>query len=325
MAAVPLSDLKCIETLEIYARHGNQIHGAAEAGVSRTTFQSRLIEARRRIGVRDTPLPEPLEPSLLLPGTEPKPRAVGYRSHLVIPDTQVKPGVPLDHMTWIGKYAADKNPDVIVCLGDFADMPSLSSYDRGKKQFEGRRYKADVEAVHQAMELLMTPLVDAGYKGRLVLTLGNHENRINRAVEDDSKLDGTIGVEDLGYEAWGWEVIPFLKVVEIDGLSYSHYFYNPMSGRPYAGTCITKLKNIGMSFVMGHQQGIDIAMRDLANGKKQHGLVCGSAYLHDEDYKGPQGNGHYQGLVMLNEVRDGSYDLMQVSLDFLRRKYGSTS
>lgn len=300
MPTPALSDDVCRTTLELYAEHGNQFAAAEAAGVSRTTFQSRLIEAKRRFGAND-------------------PRSA-YRSHLIIPDTQVKPGIDQTHLAWIGKYAAEKNPDVIVCLGDFADMPSLSSYDRGKKVFEGRRYKADVQAVHAAMELLMEPLRD--YTGRLVLTLGNHENRINRAVEDDAKLDGTIGVEDLQYEKWGWEVVPFLDVVVIDGIAYSHYFYNPSSGRPYAGTCITKLKNIGMSFVMGHQKGIDIAMRDLATGQKQHGLVCGSCYRHIEEYKGPQANGHYQGIVVLNEVKDGTYDLMQVSLDFLRRKYG---
>ena len=88
------------------------------------------------------------------------------------------------------------------------------------------------------------------------------------------------------------------------------------------GTAHTKLKNIGLSFVMGHQQGIDIAMRELPNGKKQHGIVAGSFYQHEMDYRGPQANNHWQGILMLHEVRDGTFDLMQVSLDFLRRKYG---
>lgn len=66
---------------------------------------------------------------------------------LVIPDCQVKPGVPLDHMSWIGKLIVDKKPDVIVNIGDFADIPSLSSYDVGKKSFEGRRYVDDLEWV----------------------------------------------------------------------------------------------------------------------------------------------------------------------------------
>ena len=67
-----------------------------------------------------------------------------------IPDTQVKPGVPLVHLSWIGEYLASKKPDVIICAGDFADMESLSSYDIGKKSFEGRSYERDIEVSQEA-------------------------------------------------------------------------------------------------------------------------------------------------------------------------------
>lgn len=245
-----------------------------------------------------------------------------HKKIFVIPDVQAKPGVPLDHLKWAGKYIAEKRPDIVVCLGDFADMPSLSLYDKGKRTFEGRRYKADVSAAHDAMERLMTPIVQAnGYKPELILTLGNHEDRINRATLDDAKLDGTIGIHDLGYADWGWDVVNFLAVREIQGINFSHYFYNPNSGKPYAGTAHTKLKNIGLSFVMGHQQGIDVATRELPNGKRQFGIVAGSFYQHHEEYKGPQGNGHWQGCLMLNEARDGEFDLMQISLNYLKRKF----
>ena len=79
--------------------------------------------------------------------------------HLVIPDCQVKPKVDMSYLHSIGKYIVAKQPDVIVCIGDFADMPSLSSYDTGKKAFEGRTYKADIKAVHKAMDALTGPLV----------------------------------------------------------------------------------------------------------------------------------------------------------------------
>ena len=75
--------------------------------------------------------------------------------HLVIPDCQVKPGISVKYLENIGKYIVEKLPDVIVCIGDFADMPSLSSYDIGKKSFEGRTYKADIKAVHKGMEALL--------------------------------------------------------------------------------------------------------------------------------------------------------------------------
>jgi hypothetical protein len=46
--------------------------------------------------------------------------------HAIIPDCQVKDGVDLSYLTWVGKYLIEKKPDVIVKFGDFADMPSLS-------------------------------------------------------------------------------------------------------------------------------------------------------------------------------------------------------
>ena len=57
--------------------------------------------------------------------------------HLIIPDTQVKPGHPIDHLRWAGQYAVDKKPDGIIHIGDHFDMPSLSSWDVGKKSFAG--------------------------------------------------------------------------------------------------------------------------------------------------------------------------------------------
>lgn len=252
--------------------------------------------------------------------------------HFFIPDNQVKPGVPLDHLRWIGEYIVKKQPEVIINIGDFADMPSLSSYDRGKKSFEGRRYIKDVEAAKEGMRTLMQPLLDYNakkrrfkekqYKPRLVMCLGNHEYRIIRAIEDDSKLDGTIGIEDLEYEKYGWEVHDFLKVVEIDGILYSHFFASPMNGRPYGGENINlRLNKIKQSFSMGHQQTYIIGIAHTAVGKPLRGLVAGACYLHNEDYKGYQGNHHWRGVVMKNDVQDGNYNLVEIDLNYLCRFY----
>ena len=130
---------------------------------------------------------------------------------LVIPDAQVKQGVPLEHLSWAGQAITDYRPDVVVNLGDFADMPSLSSHDiKGSKYFEGLRYKSDIDVAKEAMKKLLKPLKDLQarqkknkekvYKPRMVLTLGNHENRIDRAVNNNPTLEGLISTKDLGYE-----------------------------------------------------------------------------------------------------------------------------
>lgn len=250
---------------------------------------------------------------------------------LVLPDCQIRPGDDTKFLNRIGKYICDKKPDVIVCLGDFADMPSLSSYDVGKKSFEGRRYKADVEAVHSAMDSLLSPLRDYNYRAKanhkeryspeMIMTLGNHCDRINRAVEHDPKLEGVLSVKDLKYEEFGWKVYPFLDVVVIDGVAFSHYFTTGLMGRP-ATSAAAQLAKKHMSCIAGHQQGLQIATGHRADGKRLTSIIAGSCYEHDEDYMGPQGNKHWRGFLVLHEVQDGEFDLMPVSLQYLSRKYG---
>jgi hypothetical protein len=255
------------------------------------------------------------------------------RTHLIIPDVQTKPGVDQSHLSWIGQFIVDKQPDVIIQIGDFADMPSLSSYDKGKKSFEGRRYSDDIKAVHTGMELLLNPMKDlnkllarkkeAQYKPRMILTLGNHEDRITRAIDSDSKLEGTLSLSDLGYEGFGWEVYPFLKPVSIDGVSYCHYFTSGVMGKPVS-SARALVKSRHCSAVMGHVQTTDIYCGDTkADGKQITGLFCGICYLHDEPYLGPQGNATRRQIVMLHEVDDGEFDIMVVSLKYLERKYGN--
>jgi len=249
---------------------------------------------------------------------------------LVIPDVQVKPGNDFKFLNKIGHYIIDKQPDVIVQIGDFADMASLSSWDIGKKSFEGRRYKADVGASREAMNSLLEPLwtfnekarknKEKQYKPRLVLTLGNHENRINRAVNDDPKLEGVLSVDDLKYKEFGWEVYDFLDVVVIDGVAFSHYFVTGVAGRP-AGTAAAQFRKCNMSCVAGHQQGIQIHTGSRADGKSLTSIIAGSCYEHDEDYLGPQGNNHFRGILMLHDVVDGQFNFMSVPLSFINSKY----
>src|SRR5688500_3287757 len=157
---------------------------------------------------------------------------------LVLPDVQAKPGVDFSFLARIGQYMVDKKPEVVVCIGDFADLPSLSSYDKGTKAFEGRRYRRDVEAAQFAMQAFLGPLeaynktAKRPYKPRMVLTLGNHEQRILKACNEDPKLDGMLRIEDLAYSEYGWEVHPFLEVVVIEGIAFSHYFTTGVMGRP---------------------------------------------------------------------------------------------
>jgi len=246
------------------------------------------------------------------------------REHLLIPDLQITPNTANDHLRWIGSYILEKKPDVIVNIGDMADMASLSSYNKGKKSFEGRRVKEDFECVKKANEILFEKLINDKHWNRCEthITLGNHEARILRAIENSAEFEGLFGIEDLEYNDWYDHVHDFLKPVYIDGVGYCHYFYPHGSSKAYSGESITtRMKNIGFSFTQGHQQVLMYGNRELINGTTIQGLVAGACYLYDHDYIGPQHKDHWKGIVYKHEVKDGSYDIMPVSLNYLCRKY----
>lgn len=254
------------------------------------------------------------------------------RRHYVIPDCQVRPGDPTDHLDWIAADIVRRKPDVIVCIGDFFDFPSLSSYSTpGGLEKEGARIKADLDAGHAGLERLTAPIhaeiarlkrrKQRQWNPRMVYTFGNHEARIARLPKEDARFLGVVGTHLCRVERYGFERIPFEQPVEIDGVWYCHYWKTAHSARPIGGTIDNRLNKLGFSFVQGHEQGKRYGDRPLANGKTIHGIVAGSCYLGVETYRGPQGANEWRGVVVLHDVRDGDFEPMFLPLRYLCREY----
>ena len=91
---------------------------------------------------------------------------------MIIGDPHAHPNYDNKRFISLGKFIAKEKPDIIVCIGDMADMPSLSSYDKGTKGFEGKRYSKDVTAVLDAQDKLLTPIYKTrGYSPKLYMCL----------------------------------------------------------------------------------------------------------------------------------------------------------
>lgn len=250
---------------------------------------------------------------------------------LVIPDTQITPdNLALNRplLEAVGQLIVDWRPDVVVHIGDHFDMKSLCHYDFPKNNrmvFDGGEVQADVAAGHDAMMYLMRPLWNLQawqsvckkkvYRPELNFTVGNHEQRVDRFNELKGLVDLSGDLSSIG-----WTVHPFLKPVEIEGVHFVHYAYNAMSGKPIGGTAEYRLNKLKLSFVQGHEQTFKYAQEYLNDGRKISALVGGSCYLHDEEYKGFQGNNHFRGCFKLHNVHDGMYDLEQVSVERLLGK-----
>ena len=264
-----------------------------------------------------------------------------HAKHLVIPDTQCRPGVPLDHLLWAGRYALEKRPDVIVHLGDHWDMPSLSSWDSATKKAQKKRAYlsgkdkgvGDIEAGNRGLELFMKPLLKYNkkamksrrYTPRLVMIRGNHENRITRAIEQEPWLEGAISQEHFNDKALGWEVVPFLKPIKIGGILFCHYFCRGSNGtvaqtRRGSPSAKAQVVREGCSAIAGHKQGLDVHIQPTGDGMRR-GIIAGSFYQHDEEYMSPQGQNHWRGILLLHDVYQGEFDLCEVSLAHLKRRY----
>lgn len=246
------------------------------------------------------------------------------RKHLVIPDLQAKKGVPLNHLYWIAHYAMDKAVDVVVLMGDVYDLPSLSSYDkRGSKATEGRRVSEDLDAGDHALAILASIWDANGFAPERHVTLGNHEARLARAVDESPHLLEGV-VRDFKFAELGWTVHRFLQPVTIDGIRYCHFFPHSASGsvvqtKRGSPSARAQIQRQMCSATAGHQQGIDVAVIPTVDGL-QRGLIAGSCYLHDEDYMGPLNN-YWRGIILKHNVRRGNYNLCEVDLGYLAHKY----
>lgn len=250
------------------------------------------------------------------------------KTHVVFSDAHSHPAHNNDRAGWLGRLILDLKPDTVINLGDLGDMPSLSSYDKGTKGFQGRTYKRDIESVLDFQERLWHPIKEAKKKmPRVVHFIGNHEHRISRAVSLQSELDGTIGLDDLGLPKHSTLVDYdglYPGTLDIDGVCYSHFLVSGVMGRPiggerHASTLVTK--KLG-SCTVGHTHIFDFHLRPRADGTKAQALVMPAFIDYECDWAGQSGKMWSKGLVIKRNVEDGMYDMEYVSMERLKKIYG---
>lgn len=251
----------------------------------------------------------------------------------IIPDAHAAAETDNRRFIWLGRLLFELNPDIIINLGDLADMSSLSSYDRGKKSFEGKRYKLDVASVHDALQKMDQPFIDYNIKQknirkgqrklpRKIITLGNHESRITRAVEMDPHYEGVISIDDLKYKEFGYEVYPFKYPVEVEGIWISHYFPSGVKGEAISGMNIgsSLIQKNMVSSIVGHAHTWDMAIRAKPNGQKVIGL-CAGWYGEEPTYSDATEQLWTSGITYLRGANNGTFDFEFFSLERIKREY----
>lgn len=249
-------------------------------------------------------------------------------THLILPDPHAHPDYNNDRADWLSKLIIDVRPDVVINLGDQFDMPSLSSYDKGKRSFHGRSYTRDIASGLEFSERLWEPVRQT--KKRLpyrVFLEGNHEHRIEKALDLSPEMQGTISFKDYGLDKYYDEVVRYdggtPGTLQIDGIWYAHYFVSGVMGRPISGEhpAYSLTTKLGSSCTAGHLHTADLSIRSGVNGRKTMGLLAGCYFDYDNDWAGKANNLYWRGVVIKRNVNDGQYDPEFVSIDQLRKEY----
>lgn len=247
------------------------------------------------------------------------------KTHLVIGDAHSTPGVSNRRFDWLANFIEFNRPDVIVNLGDWGSFDSLSHYTRGKKDGWGQSFKKDVAVFRDASKRAFAGIASIkGYSPSIFNIGGNHEEgRITKFLNDHPELDGTVSLDLLGLTDYGATYVPFREVKIIDGVAYSHYFYDKDSRYSLLNSRAVLLKKFH-SCVWGDSHKRDFAEGVAADGRKIIALNAGCYLdpLQKMGYAGEQGmNRWWSGLVMLHDVNQGEFDPEFISIARVQREY----
>jgi hypothetical protein len=234
-------------------------------------------------------------------------------THLILPDPHAHFQHNNNRALWVGALIADVKPDVVINLGDTWDMPSLSGFDKGKKQFQGRTYSQDINAGIDFNDKLWHEV--RKHKRRMprrVFLIGNHEQRIERAINSQPELEGAIGYRDLQLERYYDEIIPYAGdtpgVCFIDGVAYAHYFVSGIMGRAIGGEypADALLSKKHQSCTQGHTHVFAIGRDTREDGTKLIGCVSGVYQDYSSDWAGDVNKLWDRGVLIKRAVETGT-------------------
>ena len=252
------------------------------------------------------------------------------KTHLIIPDPHAHPDYNNDRADWLASLIKDVKPDVVINMGDQWDMESLNGYDKGSKSSHGRNYKDDIDAGLEFSERLWGPVKRTKKRmPRKVFLEGNHERRIHTAIQANHVMDGALSYKDLDLERHYDDIIMYNGgtpgIFSLDGILYAHYFVSGVMGRAISGEhpAYSLLTKKFVSCTAGHLHTLDYCKRTNGDDNPIHGLVAGVYQDYNSKWAGEVNKLWWRGVVVKRNVENGTYDPQFISIEALRKEYGS--
>ena len=247
---------------------------------------------------------------------------------LVVGDQHITPDGPTEHFEWLAELVREREPDVIVNVGDVIDNISFSVHSNATEKAKVL-YMQELKAGVAAWAPVVEAAADVG--ARLILTGGNHDDpRVERFLKDHPFLEGAIAKLEPMMAKAGWEVIPFQVPCEVAGIRFAHYFVSGVMGRPIGGVNPGRAMAMKLmdSALAGHSHEYGVRTINTAFGRQ---ILAGpvGCFIHPNsdvsDWAGPQAVNHYdRGVVYLYGAANGTADVEWVSFERLKRAYSAS-
>ena len=227
---------------------------------------------------------------------------------VVLPDMHAHPDYDNKRFNLAGEFAAEQQPDVLVCVGDFADVTSLTEHN-SKLERSSKRWKLDKQVTKDAMATLMRPFYRRKRKmPQRVMCLGNHEHRVNRWVGEHPEFEGDMSVDDLGYRQFGWEVFPWKQYVEIAGWHFVHEVGTKSKVSTTASSPKYGSRSQGVSIVHGHTHEYFCHPYPTRSGNMW--AIDTGCWIHkdmgwQEGWSNPTEWRYWRGAWVINNAKDG--------------------
>jgi hypothetical protein len=213
-------------------------------------------------------------------------------------------------------------------MGDFITVESLSAWDMDKRlPMEGRRYKDDIAVGNEALDRMLTPMLErspVGYRPELVYLGGNHEYRVDRYIEYRPEMEGHLDwVGGLRLEERGFTTYPYRESYTAEGVYFSHITMNGANQAPGGKYAIYRVLDLAAhSTVFAHTHRWEMCnfYRHGADDILQM-LSCGAFFEHTDTYAKGASNHYWRGVAMLHHFANGRFDVEQWSIPRLRSAY----
>lgn len=240
------------------------------------------------------------------------------------------PEAPNDRFSLLGEFLYDLKPDMVIDLGDGADMASLNSFD-GKypEKIVSQNYERDVDVYNDSQERLHWKFrYHKRKKPFWVGFEGNHEQRMKKAISLDPRLEGQrygISFKHLQTDHWFNEYHEYRNsapaIASYLGVDFAHFFGSGNFGTATSGLhhAYTVINNRHNSSVCGHSHKRNLYFKDAPGSI---GMVVGCYKGKEEGWAGQANKDWWTGVVVMRDVENGRFEPQFVSLKMLEQMYG---